>query len=71
MEIIGCVIHGLNSTMREKRLRVLMIVDVLVMEGRAEHEITLVVVGIEINDVGGIRPIHGWDMKLRLRRRGS
>jgi hypothetical protein len=58
--------------MREKRLRVSMmiIVDVLV-KGRAKHEVIFVVEGIEIGNVGGIRPIHGWDMKLRLRRRGS
>jgi hypothetical protein len=48
----------------------MIIVDVLV-KGRAKHEVIFVVEGIEIGNVGGIRPIHGWDMKLRLRRRGS
>lgn len=39
--------------MREKRIRILMIIviDVLVMKGGAKYVITLVVVGIEIDDV--------------------
>lgn len=48
----------------------LIIINVLLKNGRAKYTIILVV-GIEIDIVGGIRPIHRWDMKLRFRRRCS
>jgi hypothetical protein len=45
----------------------MIIINVLLKKGSAVYTVILVV-GIEIDIAGGIRPIHRWDMKLRFRR---
>lgn len=47
----------------------MIIINVLLKKGSAEYTIILVVVGIEIEIAGGIRPSHRWDMKLGFGRR--